>query len=86
MDLTREPNARAYLAAGNNSYCKSSTRATKLRVLLFALRYNNKSYYGTKHNHKLEQIRVCNHWHQLLSFASPAPAQLPFGSLVKSNI
>ena len=86
MGLTREPNARAYLAAGNYMLQKSSTRVTKLRVLLFALKYNNKSHYSTKHNHKLEQIRVCNHWHQLLSFASPAPAQFPFAPLVKTHI
>ena len=67
MELTREPNARAYLAAGNYMLQKSSTRATKLRVLLFALKYNNKSHYSTKHNHKLEQIRVYVADYELLS-------------------
>ena len=57
-----------------------------MRVLLFAYSGNNKSYYSAKHNHKLEQVRICDHWHQLLPFASPALTQPPFGSPVKSII
>ena len=57
-----------------------------MRVLLFAYSGNNKSYYSAKHNHKLEQIRVCDHRHQLLPFASPALTQPPSGSPVKSII
>ena len=27
---------------------------------------HNKSYDRAKHNYKLDQILICNHWHQLL--------------------
>ena len=86
MDLTREPNAGCRQPPAVKVSAKSSTQPPSMRVLLFAYSGNNKSYYSAKHNHKLEQVRICDHWHQLLSFASPALTQLPFGSPIKSII
>lgn len=67
---TREPIARWSLAAGNKLIQKVAPYLTRTRALFFALYVSNKSYYCAKHNHKLNQIRICNHWHQLPSLVS----------------
>ena len=78
--MTREPNAGCGQPPANISfYAEGSTALVRQRVLLFAC-YNNKSYHSAKHNHKLEQVRICDHWHQPLPFISPALTQPPFGS------
>ena len=60
--LTREPKARVHLAADKLVYYKKvAPYFTRARALLFASDVNNKSYNGAKHNHKLNQIRICNH-------------------------
>lgn len=68
MDLTREPNAGASQPPAKISfYAEGSTELVRQRVLLFACGKNNKSYYSAKHNHELEQVRIRDHRHQLLS-------------------
>ncbi len=61
--------AREHLAAGKLSVQKVAPYFTRARALLFACNVNNKSYYSAKHNYKLNQIRICNHWHQLPSIS-----------------
>ena len=62
--LTREPLTSERLAAGN-SISKIAPYFTRAGALFFV---SYKRYNGTKHNHKREQVHVCNHSTSLLSF------------------
>ena len=63
--------ARVQLAAGKIVLLqKIAPYFTRARALFFTCKIDNKSYYDAKHNHKLNQISICNHWHQLPSVVS----------------
>ena len=69
MYLTREPMAREHLAVGKINV-KNSASSCWDEGTIFMRKINNNSYDGTKHNYKLNKIRICNHRHQLPSMTN----------------
>lgn len=65
--LSKRAKRWVWPAAGNIFTTLSSAYVCRQRALLFAYNDNNKRYHRAKHNHKLDKIRISNHWHQLLS-------------------